>query len=179
MATTFGSSPSGRVASTHDSMDPSRIGGLARWSTTNRTSGIARMVSTAAGSSRAPDEEVVGESGGSQHRDPAADIRAAEPVGVRFVVDLVPDPDQAIASGRLRRPAIASPMPGSVRSSQPTTPTRTGELAAVASRPSVSATLDRAWTTTLAPIPSLARSGVRSAVVNGRRIAARSSVSHG
>ena len=49
----LGSSPNGARRSAHGDIVPSRIGGLARWSTTNRSPGIARAVSSAAGSSRA------------------------------------------------------------------------------------------------------------------------------
>src|SRR4029079_16126602 len=46
-----------------------------------------------------PDEELVHESGLADGPAPALDVVATEPVGIGLVVDLVPDPEQAIAAG--------------------------------------------------------------------------------
>ena len=79
--------------------------------------------SRAAGSSRGADEQVVGEAGRLDGGEPAADVRADEPVRIGLVVDLVADPDQPVATRAARAARRSRPAtPGSVRSTQPTTP---------------------------------------------------------
>ena len=48
-----------------------------------------------------PHQQVVGEAGPPDGGEPADDVRAQQPVGVRLVVHLVADPDQAFAARRL------------------------------------------------------------------------------
>ena len=68
---------------------------------------------------------------------------------------------------------------GDVRSTQPTTPAMNPDDAAAARKAAVSSTLERVWTRTVRSIPALSRCVARSSVVNGRRMASRSSVIHG
>ena len=80
-----------------------------------------------------PDEEVVRETRATDGGDPASDVGAKEPLRVVLVVDLVADADEPLASRRAaqRGDACRRP-PGSVRSTQPTTPRMNGVAAAVA-----------------------------------------------
>ena len=66
---------------------------------TNRTSGRRPASSSGRRQLARSQEEVVGETGRSDGPDPADDVLAQEPRRVRLVVDLVTDPDQAIAAG--------------------------------------------------------------------------------
>ena len=181
LATTFGSSPSGRMASAQARSDPSRIGGLARWSTTNRTSGQAPGPCRRRPAARGPGR------GGRRRgrRRPTAAIprrtsARREPVGVRLVVDLVADPHEPVAARTARRPAIASPIAGSreVHPADDAGDERRGRgrrEEGLASRPGSSGS-GRGRSRRSRPPRA---SGARSSGPNGRRIAASSSVSHG
>ena len=51
-----------------------------------------------------PDQEVVREPGGAHGRDAPPDVGASQPVRIGLVVDLVADPDEAVAARAVPKP---------------------------------------------------------------------------
>ena len=97
---------------------PVAIGGLARWSMTNRTSGRARDGRQRGGQLARPDEQVVGEPGAPDRRMPRRTSGRGKPVGIGLVVDLVADPDEP-RRRRVRLGARRSRPPRRVASGPP------------------------------------------------------------
>ena len=56
-----------------------------------------------------PDQQVVGEPGGGDRPQPAADVASAQPVRLGLLLDQVPDTDQVGAAGFL--PQLGQPLP--------------------------------------------------------------------
>ena len=123
-------------------------------------------------------EEVVGETGRSDGPDPADHVRAQEPRRVRLVVNLVTDPDQAIAAGPgSQRWRWRPPRPDRSGPPSRSTPRTKGVAAARARNSAVSSRLDRVWTRTVASTPrrcELRREIVRPERPTDRRRAHRS-----
>ena len=85
---------------------------------TNRTSGQVAAPSQRRRQLARPDQQVVDETGATDGPDPAPDVVAQQPIRIGLVVDLVADPDQAVAAGTLaelgerrRRRRVASGRP--------------------------------------------------------------------
>ena len=91
---TFGNSASRIRSSCHGETSPSRMAGLAMWSSTNGCSGNSATSSTATGRCLREQQQVVGQTELPQLRDAAAKFRQQHEVVVRFVVDDVPHADQ-------------------------------------------------------------------------------------
>ena len=105
-----------------------------------------------------PDEQVVGEARPAPTAAmPATDVVAAQPVRIGLVVDLVADPDEAVAAGPAAERGDRVGDAGSVRSTQPTTPRTNGVSPATARKSRVSSRLDRVWTRTVASTPAAAQ----------------------
>ena len=110
-----------------------------------------------------PDQQVVREARARRRRGARDDVGAQEPLGVRLVVDLVADADEAVAAraraeGGERRSATAGlgeVDPADHARDERRRPRRSQELAASRRR------LDRVWTRTVASMPAAARAAAR------------------
>ena len=159
----------------------SRIGGLARWSMTKRTSGMGSGRRERRRQLARPDQQVVDEPGVADRRDPAIDVGPQEPLGIGLVVDLVADPDEPRRRpAAVAQPAITSATAGigQVDPADDAGDERggRGSREELAPSPRGSTASGRGRLRRCRPRSS---SGARSSGPNGRRIAASSSVSHG
>ena len=130
---------------------------------TNRRSGSAWAASNAAGELAGPDQQVVGEARPPDGGQPADDVRAQQPVGIRLVVHLVADPDQPFAARRLAERGQVVGDGGARRG--PSTPPRRRSAAWPRPWPGTRGSRpveDRVWTRTVASTPAASSTGSRS-----------------
>ena len=144
----------------------------------DRTSGRRRQ---SQGSRQLPrsDQEVIGKTGGACGADPVDDIVSEEPLGIRFVVDLVADADEMLAIRRGTEGGDRVGHAGICEIGPSDHAPMNGCRAASRRKSYVSSRLERVCTRIVPSTPVASSSGSRSAGPNARRMTARSSVSHG